>query len=509
MSFQLTEQDLKLSEEVANYYADPLGFVLFAFPWGEPGPLKAYTGPDKWQREALLYLGQQVRDRNFNGVEAVRAIRMAISSGHGIGKGTLASWIACWILSTRPDSQGTITANTAGQLSTKTWAALKRWLKLCITGHWFDIGAEKVRHKLFPDSWFVSAITCKEENSESFAGQHAANSTSWYLFDEASAIPDVIGEVAEGGLTDGEPMFFMFGNPTRNTGMFYRACFGADRVKWNAKIIDSRDCQFTNKELLNGWVEEYGEDSDFVRVRVRGLAPRASDAQFIGQDVVFLAQNREGVKALEDEPLVAGLDIARGGLDNCVVRFRRGPLANEVVPIKIPGEEARDSMRLVSVASDLMGKEFRCGDGVMRRIGMLFVDGTGVGGPVYDRLSQLGYEDRVTEVGFGKRSPDDKFDNMRAYMWGKMRDWLARGVIDKDPQLAADLVAPGYGHSKRDKLLLESKESLKKRGEASTDDGDALALTFAATVVKKSVQMTSNYRPPMVIGGQANLDWMG
>lgn len=502
----ISEADIKLSEEVARFYDDPLGFVYFAFPWSEPGSLEQYDGPDTWQQEVLNDIGALVRERGFDGLSAVAPIKLAVSSGHGIGKSTLSALIACWILSTRPDSQGTITANSFPQLSTKTWAALQRWLRMCITAHWFDIGVDKVRSKLRPDSWFVTAQTCREENSESFAGQHAANSTSWYLIDEASAIPDVIWEVAEGGMTDGEPMMFAWGNPTRSSGKFHRICFGSERNRWKVRVIDSRECKFTNKDLIAQWQDDHGEDSDFFRVRVRGLPPRASDAQFIGQDIVFAAQTRIPVAPIEDEPLVAGLDVARGGADNTVIRFRRGPDAAEIPPIKLPGEESRDSMKLVSLAADLFTRKFGAGN---HKLAMLFVDETGVGGPIVDRLHQLGFEDRVIGVKFGNRAPDQKFDNMRAFIWGKMREWLARGVIDRDPVLEMDLTAPGYAHTKRDKLVLESKESIKKRGGASPDDGDALALTFAAPVVRAQI-----LKPPTPValampdGKQESLAWM-
>lgn len=480
-----SEADERLAEEISKFYADPLGFVKFAFPWGEPGLLKEHPGPDAWQEAYLRDLGKEIRARRFDGIRAVAPVRMAASSGHGIGKSTLSAWLTCWLLSTRPLSQGTITANSFPQLSTKTWAAVQRWMRMCVTSHWFDVGVDKARCLFAPDSWFVTAQTCREENSESFAGQHAANSTSWYLIDEASAVPDVIWTVAEGGLTDGEPMIFAFGNPTRSSGKFHRICFGSERNRWTTRIIDSRDCKFTNKDLINEWLEDYGEDSDFFRVRVRGLPPRASDAQFIDQDSVFGAQTRVGLDALPDEPLVAGLDIARGGSDNCVIRFRRGPQAAEIAPIEIPAQESRDSMRVISIAVDLLGRDYRCADGQMRKVKMLFVDETGVGGPIVDRLNQLGYDDRVMGVKFGNRSPDAKYDNMRAFIWAKMRDWLPRGIIDKSSTLETDLTGPGYSHSKRDKLVLESKESMKKRGAASPDHGDALALTFAAPVVER------------------------
>ena len=65
---------------------------------------------------------------------------------------------------------------------------------------------------------------------------------------------------------------FLFGNPTRNTGKFYRAVFGSEQDRWNHRSIDSRAAALTNKQQLDEWIEDYGEDSDFVRVRVPSLA---------------------------------------------------------------------------------------------------------------------------------------------------------------------------------------------------------------------------------------------
>ncbi len=159
-------------------------------------------------------------------------------------------------------------------------------------------------------------------------------------------MPDSIYEVAEGGLTDGEPMIFLFGNPTRSSGMFHRVCFGSARNRWDSVTIDARYSAFTNKAQIAEWAEDYGEDSDFFRVRVRGLPPAASDLQFIDTKVVFEAQQR-AAETLPDDTLVCGLDVARGGGDRSVFRFRRGSDARSVPPIRISGEETRDSMRLV------------------------------------------------------------------------------------------------------------------------------------------------------------------
>jgi hypothetical protein len=440
-----------------------------------PGASWDCDGPDAWQTDFLERLGAAVRKRAFDGEHPVAPIRMAVSSGHGVGKSTLVAWLVNWIMSTRPRCRGTVTANTWLQLRDKTWAAIQRWTGLCLTGHWFVVTSDRIVHPEHRASWFCAIQSCAEEKNEAFAGQHAADSTSFYVFDEASAVPDKIFEVAEGGLTDGEPMILLFGNPTRSRGAFHRACFGSARNRWDVVTVDSRTSRFTNQTQIDEWIMDYGEDSDFVRVRVRGLPPAASDLQFIASDLVRAAQMRE-VLTLPDDPLVCGLDVARGGNDRCVFRFRRGADARSIAPIVIPGEQARDSMRLVTVASDILHRPF---DG--RRVAMLFVDGTGIGGPITDRLRQLGHAN-VLEVQFGAVAPDPRCANMRAFMWSKLRDWLAHGCIDPDPRLEQDLTGPGYTHDKRDRLVLEAKEHMKARGLDSPDDGDALALTFAAPV---------------------------
>ena len=468
-----------LAECLGACHDDPLAFVLSNYPWGQVGhPLQHHAGPDAWQRSFLTELGRMVSKRKFDGHTPVMPIRMAVSSGHGIGKSTLVAWLIEWILSTRPFSRGTVTANISTQLETKTWAALQRWHRWGLTRALFTINSERMFSSQpdLKDSWFVQAQTCKEENSEAFAGQHAENATSFYVFDESSGVPDAIFEVAEGGLTDGEPMFFLFGNPTRNTGKFYEACFGARRDRWSTLIVDSRDARFSNKALIQEWIDDYGEDSDFVRVRVKGLPPAASDAQFIDATRVFAAQKRAGWAAA-DEPLIAGVDVSGGGAAWTVCRFRRGLDARTKPPIRLTGQQSQDRTRLAAVLAEVL--QDRHPD---RFVAMMFLD-TAFGAPIAEKLRHLGFGDRVTEVQFGGECPSPYQANMRAYMWNRMKDWLVTGTIAKDDRrLEADLMAPGYHLDRRDRLVLESKESMAKRNVASPDDGDALALTFAMPV---------------------------
>lgn len=494
-------------EQMAEYWDDPLGFVLDSFPWGQEGELANDSGPDEWQTKILTDIGIAAQKNNFNGVDPVAAIQFAIASGHGIGKSTLFAWLHWWIMCTRPNAKGRVTANTYTQLETTTWAEIQRWWKLLICRDCFEVTGSKAYHLENPEGWFSKPITCAEENSEAFAGQHNKESTSFFLFDESSLIPDKIFEVAAAGLTDGEPMWFCAGNPTRNTGEFYEICFGEKAHRWNVRSIDSRTCKFPNHQLHDEWIQDYGIDSDYVRVRILGKPPRQAEDQLIGRDLVDSARIRE-VASCEDEPLIAGVDVPDGGAAWFVVRFRRGldsrPGPWVPTPFRLPGERV-DRASMVATLARMLGEQDR-----RSKIAMMFVDSQ-PGAAIVERLHALGYQNvqEVSFAGASSRPPvqgKPQFANKRAEMWGgDIKEWLARGAIDpNDAILRKQLSSPGFHYSVGGDgaLVVESKADMKKRGIASPDDADALALTFAFPVVN---DRRDTYEAPTRRGGDA---WM-
>jgi hypothetical protein len=489
----------ELHEFCGEHYANPLAWVRGAFPWGEPGPLEPYQEPDIWQCEFLEWLGHEITQRNFNGIDAVMPIKAAVSSGHGIGKGALTGMVVAFLMSTRRNAKGVVTANTGPQLQDKTWPSITTWAKRALTAHWFVINTSILYRAGHRDAWKVSPQTCDPDNSESFAGQHNANSTSFYINDEDSNVPEIIHEVQEGGLTDGEPMHFLFGNPTRRRGSFHDIVFGEKSHGWKTWVIDARNCRFPNKELIGEQLEAWGgEDSDRFRVRVRGVPPKAEDSQFIDAQRVLEAQKRQ-VEVLDDEPLVAGCDLAWGGKDANVIRFRRGRDARSIPAIRISGELTRDPSVLTNRLADVLAGSYNG-----QRVAMLFLDSAGIAGSVGTRLRELGHKN-LLEVNFGADSPDNKYRYMRDMMWGRMKDWLLTAAIDKSPRLENDLTAPGLREDLQQRVWLESKKEMRMRDVPSPDEGDALALTFAQKVAMK--------RPEPVIkmnyGGVPNdLGWM-
>lgn len=447
--------DNELADLIAETVDDPLRYVLSAFDWGY-GDLEGQDGPDEWQREVLDLIGKKC-------LTIAEALRVAIAAGHGVGKSALVSWLILWAMSTRPHLNGVVTANTKNQLDGKTWRELAVWHKRAINAHWFEWTATKFSSKWHPNTWFVQAVPWSKAKPEAFAGLHAEHVLM--IFDEASAIEDIIWETAEGALTTPGAIWCCFGNPTRNTGRF-RECFGRFRHRWDTRQIDSRGAKMANPAQIKQWIDDYGEDSDFVKVRVRGLFPSASSTQFIPTADVEAAQARYRTEALETSlPRILGVDVARFGDDQSVILVRNGDEVGEVIKYR-----GVDTVKLAGYVAEIANRVSPLA---------IMVDGGGVGGGVIDILKSSGF--KVTEVQAGAAPQDQKkYANVRAEMWDRMRDWIKRrGRLPDDNELRDDLIGLEYGYNVDMQIQLEKKDDMKKRGLASPDVGDALALTFA------------------------------
>ncbi len=468
-------QNDELIIELAGFAHDPLAFVMWAFPWGEAGSeLENYDGPELWQKELLC----QLRDGL---ITYTQAIQQARTSGHGIGKSGFVAWLILWGMSTYEDTIGVVTANTENQLKTKTWVQVAKWYRMFLARDLFKL-TKTALFSVDPEhaeTWRFDMVPWSERNTEAFAGLHNQGKRIIVIFDEASAIPDIIWEVTEGALTDEntEIIWAVFGNPTRNTGRF-RECFEGGRFahRWTTAAVDSREVSLTNKEQIARWIEDYGPDHDFVRVRVLGKFPRTDATSFISLSIAREASVRV-VEPQNGHPIILGVDVGRFGDDPSVIYPRRG-------------RDARTFPVEVYLGLDLMDLAARVAAAFLHhRATVVMVDGGGVGGGVVDRLRQLRIP--VMDIDFGSK-PDGtnvietgiKYANKRAEIWGGLRDWLPGAsihdiVAGSETTLVDELVGPQYGLNAREEIILESKKDMRRRGIPSPNLADALALTFA------------------------------
>ena len=467
------EKHDELFEALGALTHDPLAFVYFAYPWGEPGtPLEDMEGPDEWQIQILKDIGEQLK----KGKDLQTAIQEAVASGHGIGKSALISWLIHFAISTHENTGGVVTANTEGQLRTKTWPELSKWHNMFIAKDLFTYTATAIfsSDKDYEKTWRIDAIPWSKNSPESFAGLHNQGNRILVLFDEASAIDDVIWEVTEGALTDAntEIIWCAFGNPTRNSGRF-RECFRKYRKFWNTYQIDSRTVKISNKAKIEEWLEAYGEDSDFFKVRVRGVFPSASDLQFISTEIADKAQKQVYKPGqFEHLPVIIGVDPAWTGSDSLEIVMRQGYYMKSLASIPKNDDDWRMAQLIAQFEDEY-------------KADAVFID-MGYGTGIYSIGKQLGRKWRLIE--FGGKSNDPVYLNMRAYMWGQMKEWLREGgsIPPNDQALYDDIVGPEAIIDKNGHIQLESKKDMKDRGLPSPNKGDALALTFAARVVKKS-----------------------
>lgn len=463
----------QLIDALGSFTHDPLGFVYFAFPWGEKGtPLENFDGPDEWQVKTFKKIGEELR----KGKTLAKAIQIAVASGHGIGKSAFSSLLILFAIATHENTRGVVTANTDTQLKSKTWAELNKWYNLFIGKELFTYTATALfsADKQYEKTWRIDAIPWSESNPEAFAGLHNQGNRILIIFDEASAISDKIWEVTEGALTDKETeiIWCVFGNPTRNSGRF-RECFRKHRNYWTTYQIDSRTVKISNKAKIEEWLEAYGEDSDFFKVRVRGVFPSASDLQFISTGIADKAQKQSYKPgAFEHLPVIIGVDPAWTGSDSLEIVMRQGYSMKSLASIPKNDDDWRMAQLIAQFEDEY-------------KADAVFID-MGYGTGIYSIGKQLGRKWRLIE--FGGKSNDPVYLNMRAYMWGQMKEWLREGgsIPPNDQALYDDIVGPEAIIDKNGRIQLESKKDMKDRGLPSPNKGDALALTFAARVVKKS-----------------------
>ncbi len=465
----LSEID-ELIEALAGFEYDPLGFVHFAYPWGEPGELEGETGPDPWQEDFLGELGEALRKD--------QVVQYAAATGHGVGKSACMSWLMDWGMGTFPDAKGYITANTETQLKTRTWAELAKWHRLSITAPLFEQGATKFasRDPAHDMTWRLDMVPWSKHNPSAFQGYHNYGRRLLLLKDEASEIDDVIWEVEDGALTDRNTQIIRiaFGNPTISTGRF-RQCFPGGKLAsmWHTKQIDARTSNRTNHKYLNDLIEAWGTSSDYIRVRVLGQFPEGNNESFIPFALAEAAVGRE-LEWRNPSPVVLGVDVGRGGTDPSVIYPRQGNDAFSRPPEILYTPDLMVLVHRVTTLFHQYGAQ------------AIFVDGGGVGGGVVDRLAELKFP--VFDVQFGSNPQNPgagtKYLNRRAEIWGAVKDWLPSGsiisrVTGMDRTLVEELSGPKYELRRDEYIVLEDKRSMRARGVPSPNVADALACTFA------------------------------
>jgi hypothetical protein len=394
--------------------------------------------------------------------------RIAVKSGHGVGKSTLAAWILIFFIITRFPCKAVVTAPTTAQLFDALFSELKHWINRLPPAlqELLEVKADRVELKNSPESAFISARTSRAETPEAMQGVHSTHVL--LIADEASGVPEKVFEAGSGSMSGASACTILLGNPVRSSGFFYDVFHKLSR-DWKTFTISCLDSPRVSESYCREMASRYGIDSNAYRIRVVGQFPLADDDTLIPMELIEHAMTRE-VEPTPTSPIIWGIDVARFGQDSCCLVERKG---NTVTQVRVWSK--RDTMQttgLVKLEWDTLPPDQRPVE--------IMVDSIGIGAGVVDRLRELQLPAIGINVG---ESPSiaGQYLNLRSELWGKAKAWMeARDCkIPNNERLSGELAACKFKITSNGKIQIESKEEMRKRGFPSPDAADAFVLTFA------------------------------
>lgn len=393
---------------------------------------------------------------------------VAIRSGHGVGKSAwLARRIIWWGMTRHPWKVG-CTAPSSSTMFDALWSELAKWWSKMPDGlkRQFEWKAERFEWVKSPAVSYAVAKTARRETPEALAGLHSENML--FVIDEASGVDEIIFETARGAMSTLGAKTIMTGNPTRLSGYFFDA-WHKNRQYWATMKVASHESTRCNLAELAKWREEYGDDSNFYRVRALGEFPTAEDDVIIPLHMVESAVGRD-VQQIDSEE-IWGLDVSRAGVDLCALAKRRGNMMTE----KIKTWRSDDAM--VSVGKVKM--EYDAARAAGKAPLQICVDIIGLGGPVADRLAEMGLPVMGVNVS-ESHSSNDRYLRLRDEMWERARGWFyARDcqIVD-DEAFIGEISLVKWLPTSNGKMKVITKAEMKKDMHRSPDRSEAFCFTF-------------------------------
>ncbi|NKB39443.1 MAG: hypothetical protein GKR86_00025 [Ilumatobacter sp.] len=407
-------------------------------------------------------------------LEVIRALdngetKISIRSGHGVGKTCCIAWLATHFVSFRDDVKVIVTAPSADQMKDGLIPEINKWISRM--PDWMsaslDATSERVVRHPEDKNNFISFRTARKEKPEALAGVHATH--VMILVDEASGVDEAIYETGQGALSTPGAIAILIGNPTNPSGFFYKTQNELSDLWWTRKI-SCMDSSRVDENYIMSQARTYGVDSREYRVRVLGEFPESGADAVIPRTFVESAVERE-ISEVRGA-VVWGVDPGRGGDATGFVE-RSANAITEYRELKYV-----DLMQTVGWISNRYNNvPYRM------RPETIYVDSIGLGAGVADRLLEMGLP--VVHVNVSESpSLGDRFVNMRAEIWYNMREWFEAKEcrIERNEytgKLVDELVSINQKFTSLGKVQLESKMEMKKRGVASPNMADALALTFS------------------------------
>ncbi len=418
--------------------------------------------------------------------------RIAIAGGTGSGKTYLMGAIALWYYCTRSKAEVIFTSTNGTTLETRTFFECKKLALNSKIAHLFEFLQMTIRFKgaKSESESYIKAVTGDPHKPEGLRGFHTEH--------EASYLPKVLYDALLGNLTSGREKIVMISNPTKTSGPFFD-CFTSNN--WTSYNVNSEDSQFVSKEYCKEMEEEYGRDSDVYRAKIMGQFPNKSFENFIPtQWLETCFKTKLPESAWKGFPKVLGIDVALEGKDYSAIAVRQGRKIHKFYKFQIT-----ETFELVDKFVEIFNIE---------KADLIAVDAGGLGGPVRDVMRKYINPEKIISVisQSTKNVNPLRYQNKRQEMYFNLKDIIREECeIPFNEDLRKELEAMETFIDAKNRICVESKKIMRKRGLPSPDLSDALAMAF-------SVKTDANWNRDSIItkkkvadrfSHQGGSSWMG
>ena len=439
--------------------------------------------PVRWVEERL---GQTVWSKQREILNAVRDHRrVAVRSGHGVGKSHTASLIACWWLDTHPPGEAFVvsTAPTFAQVRAILWRYIRR-------NHRAGQLAGRVNQTewLIDDELVGYGRKPADTDTDGFQGIHARYVL--VVIDEACGIPEQLWTAADALATGPDCRIIAIGNPDNPASHFRRVCTPGSG--WHQLAISAFDSpNLTGEEVpedmsaaLVGreWVEEkareWGEENPVYRSKVLGEFSKDGPNQVVRGSDVANCRTPTDTRPAADKllPVELGVDVGGGG-DETVIRERQGIRA---------GREWRAHTDRPEQIAPLILQAIRETGATAVKVDSIGI-GFGVIGELRNAAGRGEHTAQIVGVNVAEAaSRPDKFMNLRAELWWELGRGLSEsggwdlGVMENADTTVAQLLEPRWDVDPKGRVRVEPKDEIRKRLGRSPDNADALLLAYFA-----------------------------
>lgn len=391
---------------------------------------------------------------------------MAIKSGQGPGKTTLATIAGLWKAFRHFMALTVVTAPTMRQCK-EVWLAEARGRVMKAHPEirkFFEVRATEIEILGVEDWGIKLASASKPENMQGWHNDHLS-----FIVDEASGVARNIIETILGTLSNTDKMLLMIGNPNTRDSSFFD-CFNRDRRKWWTLTLNAEESPIVDKENVRRLADLYGTDSDVYRVRVLGEFPQSDpNCVMSSDDLEACARTDKMDMVRRSSTKQFGMDFARYG-DDASVAYRRS--GHAVVGQRIHYKAEPDKI-IAQVFAD------QGSFGWENRDCWYVVDAGGVGQGLLHHFHNN--RKQTHEFHFGGKPTSSEYHDKVTEAFFSMAKYVRQRDchIPNDPQLIEELSSRQYAMTLKGKIKVESKEEYRKRVQAgSPDHADAMVMTF-------------------------------